>query len=276
MLEDKLNSAANHFIQLENKFFYLKYGSNRDPGKSSMLSLKNVMAVSLINTHFCFGSDKLIDILHSYVQASQTSLKQESIGRIVVSVCSGRCETEIQAKPQDLCLCMDKDKRSLFAAAFSHKYLQKKKSYLLFQHFDMGNGLQDFLSRLALKATVPIVVLFQHPSPSPDARSVNDISLAVRDCILLLLSGHIKSVHVVFDCHKSKNCWTEPSLKEVCLSKCQSHLRKLVSFSECSCISQLDEALVNHPVFGVIHRGRWAKMKVGEERCFSITSKITI
>jgi hypothetical protein len=73
MLEDKLNSAANHFIQLENKFFYLKYGSNRDPGKSSMLSLKNVMAVSLINTHFCFGSDKLIDILHSYVQASQTS-----------------------------------------------------------------------------------------------------------------------------------------------------------------------------------------------------------
>jgi hypothetical protein len=55
---------------------------------------------------------------------------------------------------------MDRDKQSLFAAAFSHKYLQKQKSCMLFQQFDMGNGLQDFLTRLLapLKSTVPPMV----------------------------------------------------------------------------------------------------------------------
>jgi hypothetical protein len=50
MLEDKLKSTANNLIQLENKFFHLKYGNNRDPGKSSRFSLKKLMVMAVTLT----------------------------------------------------------------------------------------------------------------------------------------------------------------------------------------------------------------------------------
>lgn len=224
----------------------------------------NYFTLTLTNANF--SSDKLIKMAQSYICASSKATKKQSINRIVISVCSGRSETEVQTSPEDLCVCLDMVKRSLFAAAFSHKYLQQHKSNLTFQQFDMGNGLQDFFSRLTVKSSVPILVLFQHPS--------NAIGVAVRDCMILMQSGLISSVHFVFDYHRSKNSWTDQPLKEVCLSKCPVDVRNAVHFTETVCISELKETLVLHPLFGDIDIGGWAKMKVGKERCFSLIPKL--
>jgi hypothetical protein len=51
MLEDKLKSTANNLSHtVGEQVFYLKYGNNRDPGKSSRFSLKKLMVMAVTLT----------------------------------------------------------------------------------------------------------------------------------------------------------------------------------------------------------------------------------
>lgn len=156
----------------------------------------------------------------------------------------------------------------MYCAAFVHKYLQRGRSNLLFQKFDMGKGLLTYIRKLYAATDVPIVLLFQHPSPSANSKNTNSFATATNDCALALSLGLIKSVFFVFDHHKTKNCWTGKSIQALCKSKWSSTLKSSVKMSPVTCICEQDQIQVNHPVFGIVQRAGWAKMKAGQELSF--------
>ena len=194
--------------------------------------------------------------------------------RIVVSVCSGRSETEMQACSDDLCVCFDVDKRSLYASAISYKYLHPKKSNLLFHHHDMSSGLLNILHAIKIQTSLPIVVLFQHPSPTGDKLSRDAIAYASMDCMLAVTSRIVDSVHYVYDHHDaaSKICWRGNTLQSLCTSKCKTETTNLLCVGQIQTICGQEQDKFAHPVFGVIDRRGWALFKRGSERAFCVTA----
>jgi hypothetical protein len=65
---------------------------------------------------------------------------------------------------------------------------------------------------------LPIIVLFQHPSPSPEKSSRNAIATASKDCMHALVSCYIEKIHYVFDYNPSKNTWSGDKLQALSLS----------------------------------------------------------
>ena len=209
----------------------------------------------------------------SYIAASLSKSNIPTLTRIVISVCAGRCETEMQANPSDLCICLDIDKRSLFAAAFVGKYLQNKKNNL-FHHFDMGKNLLELITNIRAACLLPIDILFQHPSPSLDTKSRNVIACAATDCMSALMSEIISSVHFVFDQHETGTSWTYESLRHCCFSRNKAkQMKNSLLVSNVSCIANDDDLSVNHPLFGIVQKGGWAKMKRGKEMTYFITKR---
>ena len=189
--------------------------------------------------------------------------------RVVVSVCSGRSEMEMNSR--DLCVCLDVHKRSLFVSAFAHHYMHKKRN-VVFRHHDMANGLLQLFTNIYTITKLPMLVLFQHPSPSLNHKSRVGLSVASRDCVFALTQQVINSVHFVYDAHRNtaKNFWHGDELKELSLSLCKRELLSNISVSCTTTISPIDATHVKHPIFGHSPRNGWALMKKGCERIFSI------
>ena len=187
--------------------------------------------------------------------------------RIVVSVCSGRSGTEMQG--DDLCICLDTDKKSLFASVVASKYLYSKKNNVIFHHHNMKENLAKLFHSLHELTKIPVTVLFQHPNPSKDSISTKSIALACKDCVEALHSATVDSVHFTYD-SSSKNCWTEDRLKKIIFSKCSLEMEQGVSVSVAKCICKTDEKDYTHPVFGTVTRTGWSLMKKGQEMGFLI------
>eukprot|EP00804_Cyclotella_cryptica_P023294 CCRYP_000465-RA/>CCRYP_000465-RA protein AED:0.00 eAED:0.00 QI:492/1/1/1/0/0/2/21/294 len=238
-LSSKKHSSGNSFIQLEKKFKYLKDNT-----------FTNI--------------DKLVHIAlnHTSVQVFKN---------IVVSVCSGQSETEMQSQ-MNLCICLDTNKKSLFASKFIYKYSpQPKGSNVLLHYFDMSKGLLQLLNTLSSRRHLPIIVLFQHPSPSPEKTSRNAIATASKDCMHALVSGYIEEIHYVFDYNPSKNTWSGDKLQALTHSLCEKHIIDNTCTSHTQTISENGDETVCHPIFGVVNRRGWALMKKGHEMAFVIS-----
>ena len=239
LLDDKIRASPCAFIQMEKKF-----QANMKNGSSC-------------------GIDELIARAHNYINLNR-------FRRIILSVCCGRSETESQSDDSDFSICLDIDKRSLFASKFAYKYVLKRKRSILFHHFDMNVGLGNLLESLSVHK-LPIVVLFQHPSPSPQPKSRNAIARASLHCIEGLLSGFVCSIHYVFDHNESTHSWTFQELSNLAVSKCNDVTKASISVSNEATISQFEDTEVNHPVYGMVNRNGWALMKKGEERTFNLS-----
>ena len=195
--------------------------------------------------------------------------------RIIVSFFTGRSETEI--KSSDLCICFDIDKRSLFASAFISKYLYPNKSNIITHHHDMATCLLDTLRSLKTNIGLPIIGLFQHPSPTKDSSSRRSIAIASRYCIIALCSNILESAHYVYDFHTSnaKTYWKDNELQKLVISECsKSSIKKLI-ITDPIIISGENKNIVNHPIFGDINRSGWSKMKKGGGKSFCLKSSIT-
>ena len=208
-----------------------------------------------------FFLGKLLKIIASF----KTRMKAE---RIVLSVGAGRSGTEMQGS--DLCVCFDTDKRSLFASAFAYKYRHSEKNNVIFHHFDMTDGLYRIMKMIRIWTSIPIVVLFQHPSPSSDAGSRLSLASAGADCIRALHADIVDSVHFVYDYHTTKNCWNEVDLKSMVLSMVDPAVLSLTSIGDATCICESSDNKYTHPVFGTVFRTGWAQMKRAKEMAFKI------
>ena len=211
-----------------------------------------------------FDTDKLVHLAlnHTSVQVFKN---------IVVSVCSGQSETEMQSQ-KNLCICLDINKKSLFASKFIYKYSpQPKGSNVLLHYFDMSNGLLQLLNILSSRCHLPIIVLFQHPSPSPEKTSRNAIATASTECMHALVSGYIEEIHYVFDYNPSKNTWSGDKLQALAQSLCEQHIIENTCTSDTLTISENGDETVCHPIFRVVDRRGWTLMKKGHERAFVIS-----
>jgi hypothetical protein len=189
--------------------------------------------------------------------------------RIIVSPCAGRCETE--SLSNDLVLCLDIDRRALYSGRLVGKVM--KQTNIIRFYFDMSNGLLQLLTRLKNKIGAPVVVLFQHPSPSMLEKSRTAIANAGSDCIKALQQSLIVSVHFVFDYRKDKKCWSKELLYSAFTNNLNGNVATGVKASASVTISEFKETLVKHPVFGNVSRVGWAKMKKGSEMTFFLTKK---
>ena len=187
---------------------------------------------------------------------------------VVLSVGAGSCETEMQADPSVLIVCLDTNKRSLYAGRMNERALKNlKKTNLLMKHFDMA-GTGNLIKSIRHHTHLPITVLFQHPSPSTDTKSRNAIRAAGSGCVEALFSKSIQEVAIVFDFKDRANCWSE---KEVCSAF--GFNMNVVKVSKENVICSEEGTIVCHPVFGNISRVGWAHMKKGVEKAITVTAK---
>jgi hypothetical protein len=82
-------------------------------------------------------------------------------------------------------------------------------------------------------------------------------------------------VYFVYDEHISKNSWTYESLSKYCFTVTTEtggkRLRTSLQLSDPVCIAESTDDTVRHPLFGIVRKGGWAKMKTGNEMYFCIT-----
>lgn len=200
------------------------------------------------------------------------SASSEQVHRVVLSLCCGRSETELQSS--DLCVCLDRCKKSLYAGALAREYLHRVKPMNVFFWHDMKVGVTNLISNIHAATDLPIVVLFQHPSPTKDTVSRSAISAASKECISALLTGYLASLYFVYDVNESKNAWTTKELKRAAISRCSSVDLEAIQVTDAVITSQLDDENAMHPVFGNVKRSGWAMLKRGVEMAFQITAKI--
>ncbi len=144
-LQQKLSSLTTNYIQFERPFKYMKECPPKD-------------------------YRWLIEIIESYVD----QLFDKYNKKIIVLVGSGCAQIEVHSN--NLYVCLDIDKRALYCAKFAMKYLFRKKSNVIVQHYNIKEGLLFLLHKIHrhIPSSVEIVVLFQHPSPrnNPVVRDV--------------------------------------------------------------------------------------------------------
>ena len=118
-----------------------------------------------------FISRILFPTLENLVRIVQTmALRSPApVLRVVMSVCCSL--SSIELKSSQFCVCLDRNKKSLHAGAVASQYLHIGKSKTVFFWHNMNHALMELTSSIHYSTQLPIVVLFQHPSPSRTKRA---------------------------------------------------------------------------------------------------------
>ena len=198
--------------------------------------------------------------LQSYVR----TLKAQ---RLIISVGSGQCSTELQS--DELCLCLDSSKRSLFAAAMTNKFLVKSTS-TLFYHFIVSDNLHMLVEEIKKSIAIPIHILFQHPSPTDR----DMLSLAGRSCRKLMMSGAVKRVVIVYDDHQGRNCYNYVKICGILLGEMtgERQLTELLGVKATNATILCDTPCneYEHPLLGQVTRKGWSLLRKSRELCFEM------
>ena len=192
--------------------------------------------------------------------------------RIVVSVSAGVAETELHS--EEMCICLDLDKRSFYSSHFALKYLLSKKcNNVIFHRHDMSVGLYTLLHLIWQNTELPLVILFQHPCPT---KNLHKLSIASSDCFRALSETLVESVHYVYDVHSNpvKKCWDYDSLFCIITDQCLIPVLASIEFTPQKTISEMGDDQVQHPVCGLVPRVGWAAWKNGIEVSFSVFRKV--
>ncbi len=198
----------------------------------------------------------------------------QNFERIVISVCSGSAQTEMHSSPSDLNLRLDVNKRSMYTAIFSLKYLYRRKSNMIIQHYNMKEGFHHLVSTIRSYTRLPIVILFQHPSPSTQVGLCEVMIKAALECMYLISINVVTSIHFVYDWTTivGKTCWQKNELRHLLIKECylSPSLVTSLTLTKDRKISFGKTSIMIHPVYGVTKRYGWAQMKSGKERAFSV------
>ena len=143
-LYDKLASSKDGFIRSEERFrYFLNMNAVSSEGEIVVLLLyrqSRLYGISLTKMLSC-QADRLLELVGKYGSTGTTKHN-----RIIVSIGAGRAETEMNSN--DLCVCLDKDRKSLYACAFACKYLTKRATRTIFQQNDTKRGIIELLTNI--------------------------------------------------------------------------------------------------------------------------------
>jgi hypothetical protein len=194
--------------------------------------------------------------------------------RLIVSIGAGRAETEMNSN--DLCICLDKDKKSLYSCAFARKYLMKSKSPLVFGQYNMKDGgIIKLLKSIKMVTKLPLQILFQHPSPSQANENRSVLQSTFIECIKAQREELVERIHFVYDSTPDNvrgTSWKTTELYDMVHGICLNDTQH--SLTTPFIISNKTDTYVNHPLFGKTERRGWASMKKGVEMSFSVSYKL--
>ena len=186
---------------------------------------------------------------------------------MIISLGSGSGSTEMNSKLP--CLCIDNDKRAVFAGIVNLKgNWLKKKSGVYHAYYDIknGKGIYQIVSRLKIEfPSLKIRILFQHPNPSLSQTYSNPGFF----CVQALKNKIIQDIHFVYDMKKGSNCCSKEKLLDMFLYDVNNK-EDLVIGDELL-ISEIVDTNVNHPIFGHATRMGWAEMRHACEYTFKLT-----
>ncbi len=212
-------------------------------------------------------------ILHSFlifINTDDITLKVQNAcipedNFVLVSICCGIPVTEMQST-SILCLCLDKDKRSLSSGVIVKKNGPKSRTILA--EFNYKEGLKLLLNSLSEKCGKPIKVLLQHPSPSE--KGFQELRQACSDIIKCMVTNNVSTLCFVYDSSSErKNCWSKSRIIATCIPP-DCMMDNTFSFTDEKLISEKGDDKVMHPLFGPTSRYGWARMKKSNEYTFSI------
>ena len=191
---------------------------------------------------------------------------------LIVSLCCGNAPSEIKSIGSSTMLCLDTNRRSLFAARMSLQEMEHPSSVFV-SYYDYSSNIETLLSRLKTETGASSIrVLYQHPTPSLSSRS--DFSLSCWKSSSALLAFHIDSIHIVFDHNPDGNTWNVKALKAPFGHNLDPVSSSLLSISKTKKLCFIDGEKVHHPLFGTMKRYGWAKMKLGEELAIEIRRRV--
>ncbi len=175
----------------------------------------------------------------------------------------------------DLHICLEFDECALFCAKFAISYLFRKKDNIIFQHYNMKEGLSNIVTQIQEKlTTVELRVLFQHPNPSEKRIVHNVLIRGIIDCLEMCFMEMVASVHFVYNWHPNKNCWNINEPKTLIMDNSNPNILEYLNISDNGSITIQDSSLVDHPLQGVVEHRGWTQMKRGDEQTFGVTKNI--
>lgn len=159
------------------------------------------------------------------------------------------------------------------------RFMTGIKKNVIFSLFDYSHELFDFVRLVQLASNLPVILLFQHPSPSADEKSRKALQKAVYDSAKSLQLGYSSSIYFVFDCNSTvgKNTWSYLTLTNFVTRSIRSLLSESVSFviSDEETLSSPSDNEVDRLIFGKIDKLGWAlKKSGGSEVGFSLKTKM--
>jgi hypothetical protein len=159
------------------------------------------------------------------------------------------------------------------------RFITGSKKNVIFSKFDYSqHELLDFIRLVHLEANLPVVLLFQHPSPSADEKSRQALQTAVCESAKSLQLLYSSSIYFIFDCNSTvgKNTWSYLTLTKFVTDSIRSLSEsELFVISDEETLSSPSDNEVDHPIFGKIDKVGWAQKKSGGwEVGFSLKWKI--
>ena len=261
-----------------------KYGLDVCFAYSIKKSLQNTNALD--NEKFFLNNQTIekIVIKHSKL------IQRLNCSKVIISLCSGSSGTELYGNQRDhYVICLDKSKRDICTAQMCNKILCKESnirtSRVVSLHFDVQDidTLRRMIQGLYEYTKIQVGVLLQHPTPCP--KFVNDtLSHVIHGSMTLVTNDVVSQIVIVYDSVSSTttvrsndkeerrlNYLTRQILNEIFL-KFIAH--KNLTLSEEYCISSKGQMKTLHPLFPIMNRKGWSKMKNKDEYCVVI-SKLT-
>ena len=209
-------------------------------------------------SHILFFVDDIVARIKHVCTEEDTS--------ITVSICSGMGITELQSC--SLCLCLDKDKRSLHTGVMAKKVSPKNRA--IFDQFDYSSNLKDLLAAISKSLELEVKVLLQHPSPSSDG--ICQLQKACGDIIDIMDDGVVSTLCFVYDHCPNKNTWSKSTLLRRCVPDTLDTNK--FGITDEVCISEKGDVNVHHPLLGKTQRFGWAMTRKSNEMSFTISTRV--
>jgi hypothetical protein len=262
----------NRSYQLRKLIFGLKIHSSawKNYPKNNVV-IKLIMGnfnSRIAHLHIYQYPEGLLDIIQSYFDTNQNKF----YNKIIVSVGCGRAQMEMHSS--NLHICLNINKHALLCAKFVMKYLFRKKSNLILQHYNIKEGLIQLSTTIHTKIpSVDLVVIFQHPSLSIDPVVRDALIGRTMWCMSMCMIDIVSNVHFIYDWHSNRNCWNINELKSLVIQESNSSHLLALTYTEDIKISIDDTLLADHPIIGIASCRGGALMKKGHERSFSVYNK---
>ncbi|OEU22185.1 hypothetical protein FRACYDRAFT_232339 [Fragilariopsis cylindrus CCMP1102] len=226
------------------------------PNSFGMISICSKSLLQNLKLHKDYSINELCTIMKRICDNDKNNKN-----RIYVSLCCGTTATELNSN--EICLCLDMDRRSLFSASINLHQRNKKTIFMSYYDYS-NNNLTDLFQQLKETTKKRISVLYQHPSPSP--ATLNKFSQSCSRVAASLLAGHVAEICMVYDHKSTGTCWNEGTITKAFFNDIGNEDDKaLIKSTKMALICSSDSDIVHHPYFGTTNRYGWAKMKKGEE-----------